>query len=189
MEISATAKWVKTTAQKARLVSATVEGLPVNEALTILGYTPRAAAEDVAKVIRSAAANAEHNYNMDGDSLRVVRVEVDGAGIRKGIRAGSRGHVGSKFRRSAHLTAVVESVEREARRRSASPSASSGVSAGRTAVPAAAGSATTAASETASAASAVKDEGPRSKKASADKGAEPGNRAGQPGASTEGEDK
>ena len=61
MEVVATAKWVRTTARKARLVTASVEGLPVAEALVILRFMPRAAARDVANVIKSAAANAEHN--------------------------------------------------------------------------------------------------------------------------------
>jgi len=56
MEVVATAKWVRTTARKARLVTQMVEGLPVAEALVLLRYSPRSAARDVAKVIKSAAA-------------------------------------------------------------------------------------------------------------------------------------
>lgn len=107
MEVMATSKWVRTSAQKVRLVTRSIEGMPVDEALTILRFTPRAAARDVAKVVTSAVANAEHNYDLDRSVLRVARIDVNGAGILKRIRAGSRGHVGSKFRRSAHMTAVV----------------------------------------------------------------------------------
>jgi large subunit ribosomal protein L22 len=107
MEVVATAKWVRTTARKARLVAATVEGLPVNEALTILSFTPRAAAIEVAKVIRSAAANAEHNYNLDGADLRVARVEIDGAAIIKRFRPRAQGRAFSIFKRTTHLRAVV----------------------------------------------------------------------------------
>jgi len=91
MEVVATAKWVRTTARKGRLVAATVVGLPVGDALTILAFTPRAAAIEVAKVIKSAAANAEHNYNLDAATLRVIRIEVDGATIIKRWRAKPRG--------------------------------------------------------------------------------------------------
>jgi large subunit ribosomal protein L22 len=121
MEVVATAKWVRTTARKARLVSAMVTGLPVAEALVVLNYSPRSAAADIAKVIKSAAANAEHNYNLDASSLRVARVEVDGAMIIKRWRAKPRGMAGSIFKRTSHLRAFVTDDEAPAnvRRRSA----------------------------------------------------------------------
>ena len=121
MEVVATAKWVRTTARKARLVTHMVEGLPVAEALVVLRYSPRAAARDVAKVIKSAAANAEHNYNLDSSSLRVARVEVDGATIIKRWRAKPRGMVGSVFKRTSHLRAFVtdDEVPENIRRRRA----------------------------------------------------------------------
>src|ERR1700730_18314530 len=111
MEVVATAKWVRTTARKARLVTATVEGLPVAEALVILRFTPRAAAHDVANVIKSAAANAEHNYNLDVSTLRVARVEVEAAAIIKRFRPKPRGMAGSIFKRTAHLRAFVTDDE------------------------------------------------------------------------------
>ena len=120
MEVVATAKWVRTTARKARLVTASVEGLPVAEALVVLKFTPRAAARDVANVIKSAAANAEHNYNLDAGSLRVARVEVESAAIIKRFRPKPRGMAGSIFKRTAHLRAFVTDDEPapERRRRS-----------------------------------------------------------------------
>jgi large subunit ribosomal protein L22 len=111
MEVVATAKWIRTTARKARLVTATVEGLPVAEALVILRFTPRAAAHDVANVIKSAAANAEHNYNLDISTLRVARVEVEAAAIIKRFRPKPRGMAGSIFKRTAHLRAFVTDDE------------------------------------------------------------------------------
>ena len=121
MEVVATAKWVRTTARKARLVSAMVTGLPVAEALVVLRFSPRSAADDIAKVIKSAAANAEHNYNLDASTLRVARVEVDGAMIIKRWRAKPRGMAGSIFKRTSHLRAFVTDDEAPAnvRRRSA----------------------------------------------------------------------
>jgi large subunit ribosomal protein L22 len=114
MEVVATAKWVRVTARKARLISHMVEGLPVGEALTVLRFTPRSAARDIAKVIKSAAANAEHNYNLDASTLRVSRVEVDGAMIIKRWRAKPRGMVGSVFKRTSHLRAFVTDDEQAA---------------------------------------------------------------------------
>jgi|SRR5438132_8136065 len=122
MEVVATAKWVRTTARKARLVAATVQGLPVDEALTVLSFTPRVAAVEVAKVIRSAAANAEHNYNLDTNDLRVARVEIEGASIIKRFRPRAQGRAYSVFKRTTHLRAYVTDegapiVERRPRRR------------------------------------------------------------------------
>jgi large subunit ribosomal protein L22 len=98
-----------------------VTGLPVAEALVVLNYSPRSAAADIAKVIKSAAANAEHNYNLDASSLRVARVEVDGAMIIKRWRAKPRGMAGSIFKRTSHLRAFVTDDEMPAnvRRRNA----------------------------------------------------------------------
>jgi large subunit ribosomal protein L22 len=117
MEVVATAKWIRTTARKARLVTATIEGLPVAEALVVLRFTPRAAARDVANVIKSAAANAEHNYNLDASTLRVARVEVEAAAIIKRFRPKPRGMSGSIFKRTAHLRAFVTDDEPSPRHR------------------------------------------------------------------------
>jgi large subunit ribosomal protein L22 len=122
MEVVATAKWVRTTARKARLVAALVEGLPVDEAITVLQFTPRAAATDVSKVIKSAAANAEHNYNLDRASLRVKRIEIESASIIKRFRPRAQGRAYSIFKRTSHLRAFVaddlqpRAVRRAARR-------------------------------------------------------------------------
>jgi large subunit ribosomal protein L22 len=133
MEVVATARWVHTTARKARLVAETVEGLPVADALTILSFTPRAAAIEVAKVVKSAAANAEHNYNLDVSTLRVARIEIDGATVIKRFRPRAQGRAFSILKRTSHLRAVVSDdgalMERQRRRRSpaaasASPPAS-----------------------------------------------------------------
>ena len=120
MEVVATAKWVRTTARKARLVSASVTGLPVAEALVLLQFTPRAAATDVAKAIKSAAANAEHNYNLDVSSLRVARIEVEGAAVMKRGRPKPRGMFGPILKRTSHIRAFVTDEEPapEKRRRS-----------------------------------------------------------------------
>ncbi len=119
MEVTSTAKWVRTTARKARLVANVVEGQRVSDALTVLSFMPRHVARDVAKVIKSAAANAEHNYSLDADALRVVRVTADAAGMIKRFRPKSRGSVGSVFKRMSHLTAVVtdEVVEAPAQKK------------------------------------------------------------------------
>jgi large subunit ribosomal protein L22 len=121
MEVIATAKWVRVTARKGRLVAAMVEGKSVAEALTILSFTPKAAAIEVAKVVKSAAANAEHNYNLDVSTLRVERIEIDGATVIKRFQPRAQGRAFSIFKRTSHLRAVVSDegamLERPRRRR------------------------------------------------------------------------
>ena len=111
MKVIATAKGVRITSRKARLVADSVIGLPVAEALALLSFTPRHAAKEVAKVIKSAAANAEHNYNLESTSLRVDRIDVDQAGIMKRFIPKPRGMAGSLFKRMSHLRCYVTDEE------------------------------------------------------------------------------
>ncbi len=111
MKVIATAKSVRITSRKARLVADSVIGLPVAEALAVLSFTPRHAAKEVAKVIKSAAANAEHNYNLEASSLRVDRIDVDQAGIMKRFIPKPRGMAGSLFKRMSHLRCYVTDEE------------------------------------------------------------------------------
>ena len=111
MKVIATAKDVRITSRKARLVADSVIGLPVAEALAVLSFTPRHAAKEVAKVIKSAAANAEHNYNLEASSLRVDRIDVDQAGIMKRFIPKPRGMAGSLFKRMSHLRCYVTDEE------------------------------------------------------------------------------
>ncbi|MGA2872696.1 MAG: 50S ribosomal protein L22 [Candidatus Dormibacteria bacterium] len=118
MQVQATARWVRVPARKARLVANVVEGMPVAEALTVLDFMSRDAAEDVAKVVKSAAANAETNFNLERERLQLLRVEVDGGPIIKRNRPRARGSSFSIFKRTCHLRAVVEdSLERQGRTR------------------------------------------------------------------------
>ena len=111
MEVVATAKSVRITARKARVVAQSVVGLPVAEAKLLLQFTPRHAARELRKVIRSAEANAEHNYNLDTSDLRVSRIEVEQAGMMKRYIAKPRGQAGSLFKRMSHLRVYVTDEE------------------------------------------------------------------------------
>ena len=123
MEVTATAKGVRISARKVRVVRDSVLGLPVAEALTVLKYIPRHGARELAAVIKSAAANAEHNYNLDGSQLRVHRIDIDNAGIIKRFIAKPRGQAGSVFKRMSHLRAVVsDEVPVESKRRASAVS-------------------------------------------------------------------
>jgi large subunit ribosomal protein L22 len=108
MEVSAKAKYVRRTPRKARLVADAVEGMRVADALAFLEFSPKHAAQDVAKVIKSAAANAEHNFNLDRDDLVLKQLLVDDGPTIKRIRPVSRGMAHQYFRRTCHITAVVQ---------------------------------------------------------------------------------
>src|SRR5713226_7495459 len=77
MEVQAQAKWVRTAPRKVKLVADALRGMPVSEALTYCKFIPKASARDVAKVIRSAQANAEHNFNLAKDDLVVKDIRVE----------------------------------------------------------------------------------------------------------------
>jgi large subunit ribosomal protein L22 len=116
--VRAQAKWVRTSARKARIVLDHIRGVPVPEARTILAFTTRAAAKDVEKVLRSAVANAEANYGLDGDDLLVEAAYADVGPTLKRWKPRARGRVNRIRKRTCHVTLVlVERPEEQTRRR------------------------------------------------------------------------
>jgi len=104
----ARARFVRVSARKARLVLDQIRGKAVAEALATLEYTPRAAARLVEKVLRSAVANAEHNYQVrDLDDLRVVQAYADGGPVLKRVQPRAMGRAFSIKHRTSHLTIGV----------------------------------------------------------------------------------
>jgi large subunit ribosomal protein L22 len=93
--------------RKVRRVTDTIRGRRVGEALAILRFIPNAPARDVYKVVASAAANAENNYEADPDSLWVMNVVVDEGFTIKRVRARSHGRSSRILRRSSHITVTV----------------------------------------------------------------------------------
>jgi len=103
-EVRAQAKWVRTSARKARLVAEHIRGRPVAEARAVLAFTPRAAAREMEKVLRSAVANAEANHGLHGDDLVVHAAYVDEGPTLKRWRARARGRVARIRKRTCHIT-------------------------------------------------------------------------------------
>ena len=108
MEVSATAKYLPVSARKMRLVLDQLPGKRVDEAMTILRFLPTPHARLVAKVLNSAAANAENNYALDREELRVKRAFAGQARSLKRYKAKARGRVAPILRRTSHVTVVVE---------------------------------------------------------------------------------
>ena len=108
MEVSAVQRFVRRTPRKARLVADSVKGMKVTEALAFLEFSPKHAARDVAKAIRSAAANAEHNFNLTREDLVIKQLLIDEGPTFRRRRPVSRSMAHEFFHRPCHITAVVE---------------------------------------------------------------------------------
>ena len=106
---SAKARFVRVSASKARRVIDLVRGKSVAEALDILRWAPQAASEPVAKVIASAAANAQNNEGLDPTTLVVATVFADEGPTAKRIRPRAQGRAYRIRKRTSHITVVVES--------------------------------------------------------------------------------
>ena len=108
MKVKAVAKDVKVSPQKVFLIVSAVRGKKVQEALAMLKFSPSPAAHAVAKVIKSAAANAENNYQMAPSDLRIVKAFVNEGPRMKRMRFKGRGRVNPILKRSSHITVMVE---------------------------------------------------------------------------------
>ena len=108
MEAVARTRFVRISAQKARLVADLIRGRKVEEALSVLDHTPKRAARIVAKTLRSAVANAENNYDLDVDRLVVKRAFVDEGPTYKRIRPRAQGRATRIFKRTSHVTVVLD---------------------------------------------------------------------------------
>jgi large subunit ribosomal protein L22 len=111
MEVKAVARDTGVSPRKVRPLVDMVRGKTVDEALTILKFTPTPTANVVAKVIKSAAANAENNYQMSPSDLEIVSIFSDEAQTLKRYRARARGRASHILKRSSHITVIV--TERE----------------------------------------------------------------------------
>ncbi len=111
MQVKATAKNVGYSYQKVKLIADTVRGKKVDDALAILKFLPSPAARAVAKVVKSASANAENNYQLTPATLKVVSVCADKGRTLRRFRPRARGRANEVLRRSSHITVVVEEKE------------------------------------------------------------------------------
>ena len=111
MKVRAIAKNTGISASKVRPLVDMVRGKTVDEALTILKFTPTPKAQLVAKVVKSAAANAENNFQMSPSDLKIVSVFADEARPMKRYRPRSRGRVSPILKRSSHITVIVAEQE------------------------------------------------------------------------------
>lgn len=97
--------------QKVRLVADLVRGKPVAEALGILQYLPHKAAPEIARTIKSAAANADHNFQMSPEDLVVKTIFVDAGPMLKRYMPRARGRGDRILKRTSHITVIVDDGE------------------------------------------------------------------------------
>jgi len=105
--VRAQAKYVRSSARKARLVCDHIRGKSVLEARAILAHTPRAVARDWSKLLESAVANAEHNHSLDGEDLYVKAVHADEGPTIKRFRPRAMGRATKIRKRTTHLTILL----------------------------------------------------------------------------------
>ena len=106
-EAIATAKFIRMSATKARLVVDLIRDRHVDDARRVLKFTPRAASTTVAKVLESAIANAEHNHELVGDDLRILTASADEGPTLKRFRPRAQGRATRINKRTSHMTITL----------------------------------------------------------------------------------
>jgi len=112
VRVSATAKYLRGSTRKARLVAAVIKGRPVEDAAALLRFMPQAAARDVARVLKSATANAENNHNLSAEDLVVIEAQAEEGPTIKRWQPRAQGRAFPIHKPMTHITIVV--ADREA---------------------------------------------------------------------------
>ncbi|HML32070.1 MULTISPECIES: 50S ribosomal protein L22 [Sporomusa] len=108
MEAKAIARHIRIAPRKIRIVMDLIRGKNVGEAFAILKHTPKVGAEVLEKVLKSAIANAEHNYDLNVDALYISQAFVDQGPTLKRIHPRSRGQAFKILKRTSHVTLAVK---------------------------------------------------------------------------------
>jgi len=108
MQVKAQSKYLKISAKKMRLVARAIKGMDVPQTLNYLKFVPRKASPLIFKTLRSALANAEHNFNLKGDNLFIKEIFVNEGATLKRWRPRAFGRATPIQKKSAHLTIILE---------------------------------------------------------------------------------
>lgn len=111
MESKATLKYARISPRKVKIVLDLIRNQPVDKAMAILKFTPKAACEPLAKLLKSAMANAENNHNMDVNKLYVAECYACPGPILKRIRPKDHGRAHRILKRTSHMTLVLREIE------------------------------------------------------------------------------
>lgn len=117
MEVTSTTKFVRLSPKKARDVAREIQGLPVSNALDILNFTPKKAAQLIAKTLKTAIADAENNFSLDTSTL-VIKEAVIGAGptLRR-FMPRAKGSAGAILKRTSHISITLVGAAPEKKKR------------------------------------------------------------------------
>ncbi len=107
MDVFAKCCYVRSSAQKIRLVANLIRGKNVNLAFNILKYTRKKAAYLINKVLKSAVSNAKHNYNLNINNLKISKIYIDEASLMKRIFPRAKGRIDYIVKRTSHITVFV----------------------------------------------------------------------------------
>jgi large subunit ribosomal protein L22 len=113
MKVTAKLNYLHMSPRKVRALVNVVKGLKAKEALEQFKFLPQRASVPLEKLLKSAMANAEHNFSLATDDLRISMFKVDGGPIFKRFRPGSRGRVSPLKRKTSHITLVLEGERRK----------------------------------------------------------------------------
>lgn len=109
--VRASARYVRIAPRKARLIADQVRGLHIEKARALLQFSPRGAAEDIHKLIDSAASNAENNHDLIGDEMRISAITVDEGPTLKRFRPRAQGRATPIHKRTSHIAVALTPVE------------------------------------------------------------------------------
>ncbi len=107
-QVIAKARYIRIAPRKVRVLADVVRGMKAEEALNQLRFIPKGASGPMEKLLRSAIANAEHNFSLDRGSLKIVKVAVDGGPVLKRFRPRAFGRAVPIRRRTSHITVILE---------------------------------------------------------------------------------
>ena len=109
--VRASAKYVRVAPRKARLIADQVRGMHIEKARALLTFSPRGAAEDIHKLINSAAANAENNHDLVGDEMVISSITVDEGPTLRRFRPRALGRATPINKRTSHIAVALTPVE------------------------------------------------------------------------------
>jgi large subunit ribosomal protein L22 len=111
VRVSATARYLRGSTRKARLITEAISGRPVEDAAALLRFMPQRAARDVAAVLKSATANAENNHNLSAEDLVIVEAHADEGPTIKRFRPRAQGRAFPIHKPMTHITIIVADRE------------------------------------------------------------------------------
>ncbi len=111
--VRASSRYVRVAPRKARLVADQVRGLHIEQARALLEFSPRGAAEDIRKLIESAAANAENNHDLIADEMKIAEITVDEGPTLRRYRPRALGRASRINKRTSHIAVALSPDEEE----------------------------------------------------------------------------